>query len=428
MPANSDSPGLTPGTLRPGLTLRMAVRNLARNRRRTWITVVTIAVSVFLLHITSSLLVGLENQSFDNLIFYQTGHAEVYPAGYFEEREELPLDNPLDRPEALLEDVRGVEGVAAAAPRIVFQAQLSNGIDQIPVQGIGMAVAEEGTEALRLDQAVVKGAYLSPGSEGLLLGSGLAEFFEASIGDWLTVLTKTKQGAYEALDLPVLGLLGTGNPQIDRNSFLISLETARSMLQMEGEATEIVVRFAPAVREEPTARRLEAALAGRPVEVKRWEEIEADFMALVETKRLGSLLMLGLFVLIAVVGIANTILMAAFERIREIGTLMAMGLRPSGIRKLFLTEGALLGGLGGLTGTIPALAPIIYFSVNGMDLLSLYGDVDVGYPVKGLVYMAVSPAFLIGVVLATVALAGAASYYPAARANRENPAEALRHV
>lgn len=410
------------------MTLRLAGRNLARNRRRTWITVVTIAFSVFLLQVVMSLLVGLERQSFDNLIFYQTGHAEVFAQGYFEQREELPLNAPLTDLEALEERVRSVEGVAAAAPRLVFSAQLSNGVDQTPAQGIGIAPQGEGTDVLRLQQAIVEGAYLRPGEEGMALGSGLAEFFGVSAGDWLTVLTKTQAGAYEALDLPIVGLLGTGNPQIDQNSFVVTLETARYMLDMEGKATEIAVRFTSTAGESATLRRLHAALDGDEVEVKSWEEIEADFMALVETKRLSSTMLLGLFILIAVVGIANTILMAAFERTREIGTLMAMGLRGSGIRMLFLSEGALMGLLGGVIGTALALIPIVYFATNGMDLMSLYGDADVGYPVKGLIYMAVSPLYLFGVCLATGLLAATAAYYPAARASREDPAEALRYV
>ncbi len=151
-------------------------------------------------------------------------------------------------------------------------------------------------------------------------------------------------------------------------------------------------------------------------------------MSLVETKRASSIIMLGLFVLIAVVGITNTILMAAFERTREIGTLMAMGLRGAGIRKIFLAEGALMGLLGGAMGILMAVGVIGYFAVKGIDLSAMYGDIDTGYPVKDVFYMAFEPTFMVASWLVTGLLAAIASYYPAARASRQNPAEALRYV
>jgi ABC-type lipoprotein release transport system permease subunit len=156
--------------------------------------------------------------------------------------------------------------------------------------------------------------------------------------------------------------------------------------------------------------------------------MEGDFMALVQAKRVGQAIMLGIFMVLAVVGITNTILMAAYERTREIGMLMAVGLRGTGIRRLFLTEGAFTGLLGGAIGSVLALGLIMWLAQVGINFNALYGDIDIGYPVKDSLYPALSVAWVtLGWVLSGL-LAALASLYPAARASSHRPVEALRHV
>jgi ABC-type lipoprotein release transport system permease subunit len=418
-----------PGVLGLRATVRLGWRNLKRNRRRTWITASTVALAVLLLQFSAALLIGVEQQSFDNLINYQTGHAKVYADGYFELRDELPLDHALPDSGELLARIKAVSGVAAATPRLTFQAQLSNGMDQIPCLGVGIQVRGSDTDVFRIPQTVVDGEYLTEGEDGILLGSGIAEIFEVSAGDWLTVLAKTQYGAYEALDLPIKGVIGTGNPLIDRNSFLLPLPTAQYILDMDGSATEVAVRFSATARESATLRRLEDAIEpSGAFDVKGWREMEQDFMALVQAKRMGQAIMLGIFMLLAVVGITNTILMAAYERTREIGMLMAIGLRGTGIRRLFLTEGAFTGLLGGAVGSLIAVGLIAWLASVGINFNALFGDIDIGYPVRDAIYPALSPFLVAFGWLVTGVLAALAALYPAARASHQRPVEALRHV
>lgn len=418
-----------PGTLGLRATLRLGWRNLKRNKRRTWITASTVAVAVLLTQFSAALLIGIEQQSFDNLINYQTGNAKVFADGYFEERDEFPLDYPLSGTNELISSIQQVSGVAAATPRLTFQAQLSNGMDRIPCMGVGIQLQGSDTDVFRIPQTVVEGDYLSGEDEGILLGSGIAEIFEVGPGDWLTVLAKTQYGAYEALDMPIVGLIGTGNPLIDRNSFLLPLPTAQYILAMEGSVTEIAVRFSATASESPTLARLAGTVENLgEYDVKGWKEMEDDFMALVQIKRVGNAIFLGIFLVLAVVGITNTILMAAYERTREIGMLMAMGLRGTGIRRLFLTEGALTGLLGGAVGTVIGVGLIGWLAAVGIDFSAFYGDIDVGYPVKDTIYPALSLFIVALGWLLTGLLAALASLYPAARASRNRPVEALRHV
>jgi len=421
---------LVPGKLGPVLLLRLAVRNLLRNRRRTVLTMITVAFAVFFLHVWNSVLTGLERQSYDNLILYQTAHAKVFHEGWFELRDELPLDRSLDNIDELLMRVTEVPGVAAAVPRIAFQAHLSDGRDQIPVQGLGIETSGSDSDVFRISQAVVEGSYLPPDGYGLLLGSGLARAFDAGPGDWMTVLVRTRTGVWEAQEMEVTGVVLTGNPSIDQNSFLMGLEPARAMLDMDGRATELAIRFAGTVSERSVLERLKEALASDDgLHLAGWREQESEFIALTEVKRGGGLVAMAIFVVVALVGVANTMLLAAFERTQEVGMLLAMGMRAATVRWLFLLEGALTGLGAGALGTLVALGPIFYFAARGIDFSAMFAeDMDIGYPVAGRVFWAVTPAAILVAWLGTAVLAAAATLYAAARASRMKPAEALRHV
>jgi ABC-type lipoprotein release transport system permease subunit len=373
------------GGLAVRLTLRLAWRNLRRNRRRTWITATTVALAVMLLQLEVSTIIGIERQSMDNLISYQTGHAKVFAAGYFPERDELPLDRTVTDAANLVRRLEAIPGVSAAAPRIVFAAQLSDGRDQ--------------------------------------------ELFGVRPGSWLTVVAKTRPGAYEALELPVVGLVGTGNPDIDRSTFFVPLATASRMLAMNGGATEIAVRFGSAAGETATLARIRSTLAAeRGLEVLGWRDLERDYLAMATAERISNGIFLGIFVVLAVVGVANTVMLAVFERTREIGMLMALGLRGAGVRRIFVAEGAVLGFLGAAIGTALAVGLMIPYSAYGLNLTALYGEIDLGYPVKDRLYGAIDGTALGVVWLLTVVLSAFASFYPAMRASRQRPAEALRHV
>jgi putative ABC transport system permease protein len=161
-------------------------------------------------------------------------------------------------------------------------------------------------------------------------------------------------------------------------------------------------------------------------EVLNWKEQAADFLAFMKADAQGSYIIVYILVVIIIAGIMNTMLMAVYERVREIGTLMALGMKKAQIKLIFFIEGAIIGGIGSIAGMLLGLIFMIQFSKNGINFSSLYGDMNAIYLVKDYIYGSVrlKPfliAFLIGIVVAIIA-----SYIPARNASKLKPVDALR--
>ena len=137
--------------------------------------------------------------------------------------------------------------------------------------------------------------------------------------------------------------------------------------------------------------------------------------------------MVAILVFLTAVGIANTMVMASFERTREIGMMMGLGMKASQVRWMFLLEGGLLGAVGGGLGCILGGALTYYFQVYGISI-AMYGNMDIGYPVRDAMYTQLSTVVVLGSFLFGILVSVVASLYPAWRASRLEPVEALRYA
>jgi len=373
---------------------------------------------------------GVGKQSEMNLIENETSHLKIFAEGYKEEQETLPLDISIEQPEKLADEIEQIPHVEHTTHRITFATVLNNGLNDYPCLGIGIA-PERDEQVFNIKNAIVEGGqYLKDGDEKMLLGSKLAEIFEVKQGDYLTVITRTLHDALDAWELEIAGIVNTGNPNIDNAVIYLPLSLVQQSLEMSGKATEIAVKIDDMKYLEQVSGDILSKLdrGGIKSEVSRWEELANDFIALHKAKKNGTVLIIAIIVIVAAVGIANTMLMAAFERTREIGVLMALGMKSRDIAWLFLLEGAILGLCGAFIGCLLGGGLTYYFEVYGWDISATYGDMDIGYPVKNYIYADLSVPIIIYTVIFGMAIAMLASLYPARRAAKLEPTEALRYV
>ncbi|MDI6638337.1 MAG: ABC transporter permease [Bacillota bacterium] len=408
-----------------GYLLKLAARNLWRQKRRTALTFLAIAVGLAALIEVDCIMTGVDRDAIDNLINLETGDVRIHAQGYSAERESLPIDRTLD-PDAVLATLKDVEKIRAATPRLMFGARLNTGWEEIPVMGVGIDPERDG-QVFTLAE-YVDGRWPARGAAEALLGYDLARVLELAPGDTFTLVTRTRDGAFQAIDLTMAGLIGSPHPQVNSGQVYLPLDVASQALALGGAATEVVLKTQDGARVEDVSRNVRAALedAGISGEVLTWRDAASDFLAISQSKQGFSALLIFMILVIAVVGVVNTILLGAMERVREIGMMKAMGMTTREIVLLFMLEATGIGVLGSVTGCLIGIAGNAYLVSHGIDILESYKGLDIGYPIAGVIRGAwnwpmIAEAFLLGIVVSWVA-----SYIPARRVAAQDPIASLR--
>ena len=387
-------------------------------------TFLAIAIGLMFLILMDSMLTGIDQESFDRIINYETGHIKIFDRGYREDEENLPLDKSIDDPAAIIENLKNDLEVAGVTSRINFRVMLSDGVDQYPAVGIAIDPADDESVFL-IRKAIDKGVFFMGNEEAMLVGEGLAEDFGVDVGDYLTVLTRTKYDTYQAMDLRIKGLLKTEDPKIDWAAVVIPLGLGQGTLDMGKGVTEIDIKLKDPAKLQEFRDRLAKEIPD--MEIATWKDLAADVIAIAQAKRGGTAVLLFSVFLVALIGISNTILLAAFERTREIGMLAAMGMRRGQIVKLFVLEGAMIGVFGSITGCLLGILVNIPFIKYGINWGIYMRDIgDIGYRITGVSRGVWNPHMIAIAFVAGIVISALTSIYPARVASRMEPTEALR--
>lgn len=400
------------------MLVRLAFRNVFRARARSAITIGALFFGVAMSNILSGFVMGVGESLVSETIESRVGAIQVHRVGYFEKRDRQPLAFNLERTPSLEAKLLAVPHVKAITPRLTFQGLLTNG-SRGTVSIITAIDPATVASVLPRVNLYLEGEALTPGDRnGAHVGVELNRALDLKPGVPLMLQAQGLGGRDNALDLEPRGVLVGQNPMESKRAITVPLDFAQRLLSMEGKVTEYVIAVDDVRFMDETAQALQAAL-GSEYEVQTWEQLRPGLrdMRLVQRAVLGVLSFI--FLIIALFGVANTLLMSVLERTREIGTLLAVGMTRAKVASLFMLEALLQAVVGAGLGVVTAYLVIALARSTGGFSVSMGGGA----------FFKVMPTLLpaVPVIVVVAACLGSvlAAFSPAMRAARMRPVEAL---
>jgi putative ABC transport system permease protein len=407
------------------LYLRLAWRNVWRQRRRTLLIAVGMGITMSLLVMFDGLIVGFEQAIYGNAIQLLGGNVQVHAPGYNEKAGRKPL-LPMNDPDTVVRAAESQPNVIAASKRIVTGGLVTNREGAFSISVIGVEVEKESSITPVADN-ISKGRYLNVDDGDLVvIGQGLATAMALDVGDRVTLVGNSTHEQTRQRTMTVVGIYDVGVPSVEKETIYISLAEAQQLYGLTGQVTEVVISMTQIGAEAPVMNAINKSAPG--YEVESWETSIPDLKKTLEMK-MSVMNMFGVIMLaIAAIGILNLLMMAVFERTREIGIIGAMGLKPREITFIFLLEGILIGVMGAVIGAVLGTAINATLGYYGLDYSSFANLTEYTALISGRIYSQLVPLKVLSHALTVAVISALAAIYPAREAARREPAEALHYV
>jgi putative ABC transport system permease protein len=407
---------------------KIALRNLRRYRRRTILTASLIAIGVVFV-----LVFAAASSSFKNMIIGQItgsvlGEIEVHRKGYVASLDSLPLTLNMGAQAAAKAEkaIQAIPEIAAYSPRIKFGGMFSNFTETTNIRLNGVYPDREMKTLPLLASRITEGEKDIKKGE-ILVPELFAKSMKVNVGDMVVVIATNRDGSVNGKQLRVGGVLESAQGQGGRDGY-VHIEDAIEILRMEErEISEIVIKLHDFNQLQSVFNKLNSSVAdqvnkqGKPIfEVHTWESL-SSFSNLARMIDMMTIFIKIMLVAIVLVSIMNVMIMAVYERIREIGTIAAIGTLPGRILSMFVIEGFSLGIFGAIIG-----------DAVGLSIIQILRLVKVSFNFgrqTGLILMPsiqVSEILIVSLIVIIVAVIG--SLQPALKASRMEPIDALRHV
>jgi ABC-type lipoprotein release transport system permease subunit len=410
-----------------GTLFAIAWRNVVRNKRRSLITVLSVAIGLLALLFIWGFNDGSHNNMMANFRALMTGSFQVHQADFFDHPK---LQTNIPDQTVLLAAMESA-GIDAWTTRLSSFALSAGEETSTGMILLGMDPVREPL-VTTLNQKVSVGRFLEPGDAyTAVIGAKGAAKLGLGLGDDIILLTQDRRGTLTADKFEIVGLIKSGDPIIDQAMVMVPLESAQELLVMEGRITDLVAQV-PESELHEIAAELRAILEPEGLALLEWEEINPIIRQMVNLDNGFMYIFIGIVVLIVISGVINTVLVSMLQRTREFGVLMAMGTSTGAIGAVVLIEAIFLGILGTAVGTAGGLGLVAWFGRTGIDLSAMMDpelvEIMGEFYLDTTIFAEIDTNHLLITVLGLLAATIVSAFYPAWRAMQLEPVEAIRHV
>lgn len=407
---------------------RLALRNVGRNRRRSVLAIVSVAISLTVIVFAQGFIAGFVASFVKNATKNDAGHIRI-SAKKFEERcRFFPVSYNVVNPDSIIGAIRLdpaiASDIALITPRVSFGVLLSNGGNNRSAVALAGDPAKE-KNLLYLQKSIIPpGRYIS-GRRDLIMGCALAKSLHFRMSDTVRVMTSGSDYALHLRKFAVVGLFSTGLNVFDDMMFQIGIDDARELLAMGSDDQQIIIMLNDYRRADNVAARIRALIPDTSISVTPWTKIGDTYTTVDLVGRIYN----WIYAIIALLGafiISNIMTMAVMERRKEIGILKSMGFTRREVLIMFLAEGMALGFVGSLAGTALGAGLVALFHVHGIDLTAYMSRMSI--PLDNVIYTTLSASNLAYSILLGTVLAALVSVPPARQAARMNVVDAIKSV
>ncbi len=401
--------------------IRLAWRNIWRNKRRTLLTAASVFLAIFLALIVRSLQIGWFDNLTDIVVQSYTGHIQIHKKGYWDDRD---INNSMVYNDSVAAMVRSTANVDKTVPRLEYFALSSFGRQTKGVIVAGTDPAKENA-LTRLSAKVVRGRYLETNGRGILVSQGLASFLGLTAGDTLVLLGQGFHGVSAAGKYPVCGIVHFPSPVLDNQMVYMNLSSAQEFYCAENRITSLSITLKNPDEIDNTRATLQSLTDGRNFEVMRWDEMMVEVMQQLKVKTAGGKIIIAILYMIVGFGVFGTVIMMTNERSREFGVIISVGMQKSRLALILVLEMLLIGLTGLLSGVAAAMPVMIYFKFNPIHLWGNMAQAFISYGIQPLMPLALKPGFIASNVVTVVLIVLVTCIYPVRKIFKLRVAEAL---
>ena len=397
---------------------KLAYRDLLRNRRRSFFSALALGMGIGLLLMIAAVVEGEMRGSMEASINLQTGHIQIRAKDYNQDKNSLAWEDLVNNPEKIASQISGVAGVKVVTPRLV-----SSGIVEFGDQSNGVAVIgidPNSPANAPFKNGTTQGEFIQPDDrDSILIGKELSKKMNIQVGDSIQLVVNTSSGTVDSQSFKVKGIFNSGVPSYDETTVFLPLAKAQAIAGVENRASTVNILLSDREMTDVVA----ASLKTDQYSVVTWKDLN-EMVVQTESFAHAYMVIINLIVLaITATVIVNTLVMAVFERTREIGILSAIGMKSTSIMSMFFIESLLLAIAGTIMGFIIG-GVLVWYSTNVGFYIGNLG-VRSGFLLGERIYGHLTLTDTVSLTITAFVVTLLAALYPAILAARMEPVHAL---
>ena len=401
--------------------IKLAWRNLWRNKKRTLIAAASVFFAVLLALIMRSMQTGYYDYMINASVRMYTGYIQVHGKDYWEKKS---LDESMMLDKVHLEKLSSIDGVDLTVPRFETYTLISHGnkTKVVQVTGINPKLENQLTD---LKKKIVSGNFLSDSSKGIVLAQGLAEILKVEVGDSIVIYGQGFHGVTAAAQIPIIGIVKFTLPDLNKSFTYLSLSYAQWLFSAPERLTSLSIMINNPKELDRIKSEIQKVFDDK-YEVMDWEELTPELVQSIQIDNATGIIMLGILYIVIAFGIFGTIMMMTAERVKEFGILISVGMKKWKLGLVTLYETLFVSFLGVFSGAIISIPILLYFKANPIPLTGEYAEAILAWGFEPILPFAVYPGMFFAQIWTVLAIAMVSALYPVLFIRKLKPVEAMR--